>query len=170
MVAFRRPKNLKENLVRAKIPPPPPKREKREIYGMKKCNQVRCEACPYIKEGKVVKSTYNQTQVKINSALSCNSTNVVYGLFCNKQNCKKLYIGQTKRPIRERLSEYKTSVRTKNKNVIGTHFNGPGHSLDNMEYTAVEKVYTKSESVLNKRESFWIREFEAEHQGLNDRK
>ena len=24
MVAFRRPKNLKENLVRAKIPPPPP--------------------------------------------------------------------------------------------------------------------------------------------------
>ena len=46
MVAFRRPKNLKENLVRAKIPPPPPKREKREIYGMKKCNQVRCEACP----------------------------------------------------------------------------------------------------------------------------
>ena len=94
----------------------------------------------------------------------------MYGLFCNKEKCKKIYIGQTKRQIKERISEHKTSVRTKNKNVIGTYFNGPGHSLDNMEYTAVEKVYTKSESVLNKRESFWIREFEAEHQGLNDRK
>ena len=58
----------------------------------------------------------------------------------------------------------------KSNNSIGTHFNGPGHSLDNLQYTAVEKVYSKSESVLKKRESLWIRQFEAEHQGLNDRK
>ena len=66
-------------------------------------------------------------------------------------------IGQTKRPLKDRILEHKTSVRTKSNNAIGTHFNGPGHSLDNLQYTAVEKVYNKSESVLKKRESLWIR-------------
>ena len=96
--------------------------------------------------------------------------NVVYALLCNKENCRQLYIGKTDRKLKERLSEHKTSVRTEAKNVIGQHFCGPGHSLANVEITAVEKVFSRDKRIILKRESMWISKFEAEYKGLNDRK
>ena len=137
---------------------------------MKKCNEARCEVCPYIKVGTEVKSTLNSTTVQINADLNCTSTNIVYGLFCNKDNCRQLYIGQTQRQLKHRVSEHKTSIRTKSNNVIGNHFSNPGHSLANLEVTAIEKVFKKGQGFIQKRESMWINKFEAEHQGLNGRK
>ena len=88
----------------------------------------------------------------------------------NKQNWKQLYVGQTQRQLKVRFGEHKTFVRTKSKNVIGEHFVGPGHSLANMEITGLEKVRTSGEAIIEKRESLWIKRFEAEHLGLNSRK
>ena len=90
MVAFRRTHNLKRKLVKSKVPLPPPKRKKREVPGMKKCNGPNCEACPFIKTGREVKSPFNSTSVKVNSTLDCTSTNLVYGIFCNKENCRRI--------------------------------------------------------------------------------
>ena len=137
---------------------------------MKKCNQPRCEACPFILEGKEVKSPFCATSVKINAALDCNCKNIVYGVFCEKENCRQLYIGKTERKLKERLSEHKGSVRRKEKNVIGVHFNGPGHSVENLKISAIEKVYARGEEIILKRESLWINLFEAEYQGLNAKK
>ena len=107
---------------------------------------------------------------QLNSTIDCTTTNVVYCVFCNKNNCKQLYIGQTQRQLKTRFGEHKTSVRTKAKNVIGEHFVGPGHSLANMEIAAIEKVRNNKQSFIEKRESLWIKKFEAEHLGLNNRK
>ena len=126
---------------------------------MKKCNKPSCETCPYVKSGSKFKSTFNCAVAQLNSTLDCTSKNVVYCIYCNKTNCKQLYIGQTQRELKVRFGEHKTSVRKKAKNVIGEHFVGPGHSLANMEITALEI-----------RESSWITKFEAEHLGLNSRK
>ena len=54
--------------------------------------------------------------------------------------------------------------------MIGEHFVGPGHSLANMEIAAIEKVRNNKQSFIEKRESLWIKTFEAEHLGLNNRK
>ena len=43
LIAYRRPKNLKELTIRAKVPPLAPSRPKRKIPGMTKCN--RCPTC-----------------------------------------------------------------------------------------------------------------------------
>lgn len=166
MVAYRRAKNLKDKLVRAKVPPPPT-REKRKIVGMKPCNKNNCETCPFVRLGKEFKNPFNQTKFKINSALDCTSKNAVYCLFCNKPGCSKIYVGQTQRELRERFSEHKTSVRTKSKKVVGQHFSGPGHTLANMEIMAIEKVFTKGTKFIEKRESMWIEKLEAEFKGLN---
>ena len=163
-------KNNIPKLIKAKVPPPPPKRKKREIRGMKKCNSHRCEACPYILPGKEVHSTFNATTVKINSELDCNSRNIVYGLFCEKENCRQIYIGKTERKLKERLSEHKTSVRKKERNVVGQHFNGPGHSLEHLKISAIEKVFNRGQNIILKRESMWINLFEAEYKGLNAKK
>ena len=63
-----------------------------------------------------------------------------------------------------------TSVRTKQNNAIGEHFNGPGHSLSNMNIIGIEKVFTATQPILEKRESLWINKLEAEFKGLNRKK
>ena len=105
---------------------------------MKKCNKPGCGACPFILEGKEVKSTFNATSVKINCPVNCETENLVYGIFCKKENCKQIYIGKTERKLKERLSEHVNSVKKNEKNVIGQHFNGPGHSLANLQITTIE--------------------------------
>ena len=50
MVAFRRAKNLKDILIKARVPPSKPAREKRVVKGMTPCNKPNCETCPYIKK------------------------------------------------------------------------------------------------------------------------
>ena len=60
-------------------------------------------------------------------------------------------------------------MRNKYNNVIGQHFNLPGHSLDNVMITAIEKVFTPGKSFIEKRESMWIERLEAEFRGLNIR-
>ena len=79
-------------------------------------------------------------------------------------------MGKTERKLKERLAEHKASVRKKEKNVVGQHFNGPGHNLENLKISAIEKVFNFGQETILKRESMWINLFEAEHQGLNARK
>ena len=100
--------------------------------------------------------------------MNCLTKNVVYCIQCTK--CQQIYIGQTSRKIKERFGEHKTSVRTCQKTAIGDHFNGPGHSVSNMTIFALEKVFNPAPQVLEKRESLWIRDLEAEYKGLNRKK
>ena len=103
MVAFRRAKNLRDKLIKAKLPPTPQKRERRFVPGMKPCNEKLCETCPFVKECKQFKGPFNSTMVQLNSTLCCTSTNVVYCLQCTKDNCKQIYVGQTERQLKERV-------------------------------------------------------------------
>ena len=139
-------------------------------YILSACKQSQCETCPFVKTGNKFKSPFNNTTVQLNSTLSCASTNVVYCLSCSKENCQQIYIGQTKRQLKERFGEHKTSVRTKSKCAVSEHFNGPGHALHNMQIMAIEKVFTPGQTILEKRESLWINKLEAEHLGLNRKK
>ena len=54
--------------------------------------------------------------------------------------------------------------------IVGQNFNGPGHNLENLKISAIEKVFNFGQETILKRESMWINLFEAEHQGLNARK
>ena len=112
----------------------------------------------------------NNSVINLNTALNCTSSNVVYCLQCNKTNCRQIYIGYTTRELKERFFKHKSSVRTKNKNTIGDHFDGPGHSMANMNILALEKVYKQGVKIIEKRESFYINKFEAEFKGLNRKK
>ena len=166
MVAYRRAKNLKDKLVKAKVPPPTT-RKKRQLQGMKPFNKSGCEVCPYVRRGSVLQNPINKKSIKINSSLDCNSKNTVYCIFCNKSGCNQIYVGQSQRELKTRFSEHKTSVRTNAKKVVGQHFNGPGHSISNMEVAAIEKVFERGTQIIEKRESMWIEFLEAEFMGLN---
>ena len=47
LVAYKRPMNIRDKLIRAKVPPPQTSRPKRIKNGMAKCNKP-CAICPYV--------------------------------------------------------------------------------------------------------------------------
>ena len=125
MVAFRRPKNLSDILIKAQVPPTPQKIPRGQLKRIKACNAKQCQTCPYVKTGKHFKFPFNSTDFQLNRSMSCASTNVVYCLFYTKENCQQAYIGQTKRQLEEHLYEHKTLVRNNSRCTVAEHFNGP---------------------------------------------
>ena len=169
LTAFKRPRNIREFLIRAKVPPPPKKREDRDLKGMKDCGK-QCSACPYMKEGRNIKIN-KKSQWKINKSVNCNSFNVIYMLECKKDNCKKRYIGETKRAIKHRLANHRGYIVNHHiDKATGAQFNLPGHSLSDLKCTIIEQVKVNNDLYRKERETYFINKFNTLQDGLNRRK
>ena len=153
-------------VLRAKVPPPPDLRQKRELKGMVKCSN-NCSACPYVKQGRNVKINKRSTW-RINRRLNCNTFNAVYMIECDKDNCKLRYIGESKRSIKYRIADHRGYIVNKYVDkATGAHFNLPGHSLNNMKFTILEQVKENSDSYRKERERYFINIFDTYNKGLN---
>ena len=131
---------------------------------MKKCS--KCSVCPFVKEGKTVKSKATNYKIDINTNVDCSTQNIIYLLNCKK--CSQQYIGETKRMLKERFSEHKTYVNTNNKSKsTGIHFNEKGHRVSDMEISIIEKVFNKDPRYRKQREKFYIQKFNTRYRGLN---
>ena len=169
LTAFKRPKNIKEFLIRAKVPLPPEVRNKRDLKGMKKCTK-QCSACPYISEGRNIKINKRNTW-KITKRLDCNSFNVIYMIECNIDKCRKRYIGETRRAIKNRLADHRGYVVNNHiDKATGAHFTLPGHSLADMRCTVLEQVKVRSDLYRKEREKYFINKFNTIEEGLNRKK
>ena len=108
-ISFRRAKNLKDTLVRAKIKPLV---EEQVEKGTFRCNGRRsCQICPIVVEGDTF-GNFNESRsfTNFSGAYNCNSQNVVYLLQCNI--CNKKYVGSTTTKFRQRFNVYKSYYRT----------------------------------------------------------
>ena len=165
LTAFRRQRNVRDHLIRAKVPSDPKMYPERRQRGMKKCGK-NCTACPYIKEVKSLK--INQAEWKINQSLNCNISNCVYLIECKKENCNMKYIGETKRILKFRLAEHRGYINNKDETkATGKHFNLPGHRLSDLSVTILEKVKTRDDLYRKEREHYFIRKFNTFYGGLN---
>ena len=169
LTAFKRQKNLRDFLVRAKVPSPPRPHRQRQLKGMKKCGKM-CTACPFVQEGKVVK--INTKEWKINTRLDCNSYNIIYLITCQKDNCKdKFYIGHSKRILKFRFADHRGYVVNKHLDkTVGEHFNRPGHSRSDMTVTALEQVKKNDLFYRREREKYLINKFDTIRKGMNKQK
>ena len=75
-MAFRTSRNLKNYLIKAKLPPLV--REK----GCKKCNKSRCSACQNIQETDTFGCAVDGGQYNVNHHFNCDSKCMVYLLTC----------------------------------------------------------------------------------------
>ena len=166
LVAYRRQKNIKESIVRAKVAPT---RQQRVQKGLKKCG--KCLACSYIQEGKTIKGKDYKGKSfvwKVGRQVSCESKNVVYLLECDKDNCKKQYIGITHQELRERIYQHVGYVRNKTlSRATGEHFNLAGHSMHNMKFSIIEQVKSSDPLYGREREKLMIRKFNSYYCGIN---
>ena len=166
LVGFKRQRNIKDHIIRAKVPAAPPPYPKREHKGMTKCG--KCGLCPFVKEGSI--KIANKPNWGINKKVNCDSTNVVYLIECKIDNCKERYIGETDRRLKDRLADHRRYVTSK---VVtqptGAHFNLPGHSVADLTVTILEQVKKKCSLYRKEREKFYIQKLDSLHEGLNRR-
>ena len=164
LIAYRRQKNVREFVIRAKVPPPP-SRERRVLPGMKRCG--KCVNCPYVQTGRTVTATHTNFSVDINAPVDCNTCNVIYCITCIHPKCRLQYLGKTDGTLKKRFGGHRTDVEKKKDCSIGRHFNLPGHSVSDMRVCIVEKVHNKNGFFLREREKFYIQKFKTRLKGLN---
>ena len=165
MVCYKRPKNLREFIVRAKLPKEISiRRSTRPKLGFKHCNH-NCVMCNYSpKFANHIVSSKTNIKVPILSDLNCLSRNVLYYISCTKSErpCstnKPEYIGQTGRSICERFREHKYSVNEKASTSVGKHFYDTGHNLSNLQIVPFEQIRSSNPWIRISREKYYIRKF-----------
>ena len=166
LVAYKRPANIKDKLVRAKVPDPSPPRSRRVLNGMKKCH--RCPICPFVKTGQILKSAQSDYKAEINQSVDCQTKNVVYLLGCKR--CQTQYVGETNRSLQSRFSEHFGYVRNQQiSKATGEHFNLKGHQISDMEISIVEKLHNTSDLFRKQREKMFIQKFNTKYKGMNQK-
>ena len=167
LTAYRRQKNIRSHIIRAKVARKQTIYPLRYIKGMKKCGS-NCTSCPYIEEGNKVK--INSTEWKIKNKFDCNSYNVIYAILCKKK-CKQVYIGETRRLLNFRVADHRGYVsRQETDKATGAHFTMPGHSLADLRVTIIEQTRGKSDEYRKEREHYFIRKFDTYYNGINRQK
>ena len=166
LTAFRRQRNLRDILIKSKVPSPRPLHPKRPIKGMAPCNKPY-PACPYVERGKEVKIDEERAW-KINRKINCDTFNCIYMIQCKKNRSEERYIGRTKRIIKFRIAEHWANVTNQVLNrATGSHFNLPGHSLADLKFTILEQVKYQDEDYRREREFYFINKFNTFYQGIN---
>ena len=96
---------------------------------------------------------------------------MIYSVTCGKDSgeCARLggpqYVGYTKRAAKTRFSEHLGSAtqhcQVNTTKPVGVHFRSVGHDHRNMVFLPIEKVRSSDKFVMEAREAFWIRRYEA---------
>ena len=156
LVEYKRHRNIRHYIIRAKVQKHQPY-PTRYVKGMTICG-ADCTACPYVKEAKRIK--INGVEWKVNKKFNCKSFNVVYALICQKENCKEVYIGETKIILKFRIDDHRGYVVNKHlQHAKGLHFKQPGHCLADMHFIAIEKEKRNNALYRKEREEYFIRKF-----------
>ena len=133
----RRAKNLRDLLVRARLPiqaptsgpnqlRPPSTANIRGTRPPTRCTRHPCRYCRVINRTGTITSNVTGKQYNTRSNVTCRSNNVIYCLSC--RTCGKQYVGQTKRQLVERLCEHFRSINNHASNhIVGRHFNSQNH-------------------------------------------
>ena len=166
MICWTRPKNLRDYLIKAKLPPIiTERRSDRDKNGFSHCGR-NCKMCQNSPRFcKTVVNSKTQEIFPILSKLDCTSKNVIYLITCRKNSglCagrKPQYVGQTSRIVATRFNEHAHSTRV-GSNTVGKHFKEQGHDLHHMEMVAIEKVRSPDPWIRLAREKLLIRTFDA---------
>ena len=78
------------------------------------------------------------------------------------------YIGETKRILKFRIDDHRGYVSNSIDTATGSHFTQPGHSLANLQVTAIEQIKKTNDNEYRKtREEYFIRKFNTVNKGIN---
>ena len=155
VMAFRRPKSLRDFLVRARLKPNSD--DDNQTGECRPCGRKRCQCCKMITTAGTVKSSSGAT-VRLRQNTDCTTENVVYLISCS--SCNKQYVGETKGPLNKRMNGHRDDWRHRRfeRSPTAEHFHSADHDfLSNASVCCLEHNKEWSDSTRKLRESYWIR-------------
>ena len=159
MVAFRRPRSLKDLLVRARDPLPADHNPNKEPIGFHPCKSKKCMLHKYITETDKFISTQTKQEFPITTHINCKSSWLIYLITCSL--CGKQYIGKTETTLYTRFSNTKSEIINFNNDhakrlPYTLHFNSEHHTIDHVRISGIEKISKHSRNTILHKGSFWI--------------
>ena len=152
LIAFRRPRNLRDLLVRATLTTKP-----HESPGNYPCGVPRCKTCPILRVTDEFSSHTTGKVFKVNFRASCKSSNVIYLITCRR--CGLQYVGETGQPLHMRMNGHRYDIahRRTEESPVAEHFNSGVHEELDMTVMAIELARSRDACLRKIRESRWIR-------------
>ena len=170
LISFRRPPNLRDLLVHARLSPP--STTTTLATGTSPCGGRGCKTCGIILPNNATLASHKTgKQFTLSFRATCKTADVVYLLQCAK--CGMQYVGETGQPLHMRINGHRGDISNKrldNKPVAQHFCTQPHHTIHHMQ-VAILDVLGRGDSVLRKiHESRRIREFgTAQPYGMNFR-
>ena len=128
-VAFRRPKTIKQHIIRNDIQGRPKPGKETTACGS-------CKLCPSISTELKITNTRKNITVTPTSGGTCRTRYVIYAARCKK--CDLIYIGHTSEELRERFSKHRWDIRKRPSNTeLSEHF-GKDHTENDLEVTILQ--------------------------------
>ena len=142
LIVFRRPKNLKDLLVRAQLTS-----ARRETPGNFRCGSVRCKTCPILRTTDVFTSHTTGEQFKVKGRASCKSYNIIYLIQCRR--CGHQYVGETGQPLHNRVNEHRFDIthRRTNKSPVAAHFNLTKHIVEDLTIMVIDQLFDQDSTL-----------------------
>ena len=110
---------------------------------------------PWTRESK---DTADSKSYKVQKDVDCNTTNLIYCLLCDKCNVV-VYVGETERSLKERLTEHLRDVRNGADKPINKHFSN--HTDQDVRVAVLRKMHDDSKVGRLIHEEHWIKLFQA---------
>ena len=152
IIAHKRPKNIRDHLVRALLPT---QRIDSTDHTSRPC-QNPCTVCTHMKTTNTFTSNITHTTYPIRHTIDCKTQNMIYLIECTI--CPAQYVGETKNTINYRLVRHRSSHKTHKEEPVATHFNTHPHTFNNVTITGIEHIQNGKTSTRKLRESYWINE------------
>ena len=119
IVAYKRPKNLRDLLVHTR--PPRTARDKNTANGTRQCGSARCKTCAMVQDIQEIQFADQPGHREvIRGKFTCASTNVVYLLTCTA--CQAAYVGETGCTLRERMNGHRSAIKNGEDTPVADHF------------------------------------------------
>ena len=124
VVGYRRPKNMRDFLVRARLPTvPTPETQPIAKRTREKCENPSCRYCSRINTTGKIRAAWDKKTHTVMRNVNCHSNNLIYCITC--KTCHKQYVGQTKNSLRQRfVSHFYLIGHKKLDHEVPRHFNG----------------------------------------------
>ena len=163
LVGYRRLPNLKDLLTNASITYPPKENTKIKKYFSSLCTRLgKCTYCSNLTKIDYItnhhsKKVFKCVNLPFKLKYTCELNNVIYIIKYTK--CGLQYIGETKRPIRQRMYEHYRSVQkfnAQNSTPVSRHFTQPKHIQFSIFQWMWEDTNPDSSTICKRQELFDI--------------
>ena len=139
LLAFRRDKNLRDQLVTSRL------KASNLSPGTYSCQRSRCNTCAY---------TYNPATLKGPSGshrtldhITCTTKNVVYAITCTNRHA--IYVGQTGMRLANRFTKHLRSICLIDGQPVARHFNCPRHTIQHVQVSGLAALHGSTASSKN---------------------